>query len=261
MAGETHPHVAEREGDAYRRGVAARAARRGVAAGPGPGWQRADALERFSLGCRQRPRWLRAMAYAVLGAAPVLAMLPDHDGARRLLVDFVDRLGPPPDDACPWPEVRLAYDNARIPDALLAAGAALGDDDVVGRGGRLLEWLVGVQTAGGHLTPVPSGGSPSASVRPGFDQQPIEVAAIADAAQRAFGLGGEARWRRTVAMAAGWFDGLNDVGATMHDRASGGGYDGLTASGPNLNQGAESTIAWLLTSQRAPAVGCDRPSG
>ena len=231
-----------------------------VATGAGPGWQRAEALDRFSLGCRQRSRWLRSMSYATLGAAQVVTMLPDHEGARRVLVDFVERIGPPTDGVCPWPEDRLSYANARIPDALLAAGAALGDSEVVRHGSHLLDWLVGVQTVDGHLTPVPAGGSPVASVRSGFDQQPIEVAAIADAAARASALSGEVRWRGTLATAAAWFEGANDVGAAMHDPATGGGYDGLTVTGPNVNQGAESTIAWLLTSQLASTVGCERPS-
>lgn len=231
-----------------------------VATGAGPGWQRAEALDRFSLGCQQRSPWLRAMAYSALGAAQILAMLPDHDCARRLLVDFVDHVGPPTDGPCPWPEARLSYANARIADALLAAGAALGDSEIVRHGGRLLEWLVDVQTVDGHLSPVPSGGSPVAPVHPGFDQQPIEAAALADAAARAFILSGEDRSRRTLAMAAAWFEGANDVGAAMHDATTGGGYDGLTITGPNLNQGAESTVAWLLTSQLTGAIGSGRVS-
>ncbi|MHB1927927.1 MAG: glycosyltransferase [Acidimicrobiales bacterium] len=229
-----------------------------VVAGTGPAWQRAEALDRFSLGCRQRSRWLRPMAYAGLGAAQVLVMLPDHDAARRLLVDFVGMVGPPVAGVCPWPEDRLTYDNARIPDALLAAGAALGDGEVVRHGIELLDWLVRAQMVDGHLSPVPAGGSSVAAVRSGFDQQPIEVAGIADAAARAFTLSGEVRWCRALGMAARWFDGANDVGAAMHDPATGGGFDGLTATGPNINQGAESTLAWLLTRQLACRIGSER---
>lgn len=220
-----------------------------VGTGSGPGWQQVEALDRFSLGCRQRSPWLRSNAYAALGAAQVVTLFPDHEGARRLLVDFVAHVGPPTDAACPWPENRLTYANARIPDALLAAGAALGASEVVRRGSDLLDWLVESQMVDGHLSPVPSSGSPVTSVSSGFDQQPIEVAALADAAARALALTGEARWRSTLTVAAGWFEGANDLGAVMHDRSSGGGFDGLTAGGPNRNQGAESTLAWLLTRQ------------
>jgi hypothetical protein len=194
------------------------------------------------------------MAFAALGAAEVLSILPDHHDARRLLVDLVAAVGPLAPGTCPWPEDRLTYANARIPDALLAAGAALGDEAVVRHAITLLDWLVRRQTVDGHLSPVPAGGSPTMAVAVGFDQQPIEVAAIADASARALALSGDLGWRRTLASAAGWFDGVNDVGTPMHDPGTGGGYDGLTASGPNINQGAESTLAWLLTAQRASRI-------
>jgi hypothetical protein len=223
-----------------------------VATSCGPEWLRVEALDRFSLGCRQRSPWLRASAFAALGAAEVVTLLPDHTEARSLLVDFVRSVGWSEDGAWPWPEARLSYANARIPDALLAAGAALGAGEVVERGTALLDWLVRWQTIDDHLSPVPVGGTGSTPVTPGFDQQPIEIAALADAAARAFELSGEDRWSGIVERAVAWFDGANDVGTPMRDPGTGGGYDGLTATGPNLNQGAESTIAWLLTAQHAP---------
>ncbi|MEQ1701652.1 MAG: glycosyltransferase, partial [Ilumatobacteraceae bacterium] len=87
--------------------------------------------------------------------------------------------------------------------------------------------------------------------RPQFDQQPIEVAALADACWRAHALTGEQRWADAVLAAAAWFDGANDSGLVMADEASGGGYDGLHEHAVNLNQGAESTLALLSTRQRA----------
>ena len=108
--------------------------------------------------------------------------------------------------------------------------------------------------------------------RPAFDQQPIEVAALADACVRAARLTGGDRWPTGdpledidphafltgVERAVAWFLGENDGHATMWDVDSGGGYDGLRANGPNLNQGAESTLALISTFQHArdfaPAV-------
>lgn len=226
-----------------------------VAAGTGPSRQRTEALDRFSLGCRQRSPWLRSMAFAALGAAQVLSGYPGHRAARDLLSDLVVLLGAAPAGSCPWPEERLAYSNASIPDALIAAGAALGDADVVDHGITLLDWLVDRQTSSGRLSPVPVGGSPVGAVVSGFDQQPIEVAAIADAAARALAVSGDARWHLTLVSARAWFEGHNDVGVPMHDPLTGGGYDGLSASGPNLNQGAESTLAWLTTQQQDRTIG------
>jgi hypothetical protein len=88
-----------------------------------------------------------------------------------------------------------------------------------------------------------------------FDQKPIEVAAIADAAARAFELTGDAHWRQVVGQARDWFLGDNDSGAMMVDLATGAGFDGLERDGRNENRGAESTLAALSTFQHARAVG------
>ena len=81
------------------------------------------------------------------------------------------------------------------------------------------------------------------------DQQPIEVAALADACVTAAAVTGEACWDTAVRLAGAWFLGDNDAGTPMWDPATGGGYDGLTPQGPNLNQGAESTLALISTLQ------------
>jgi hypothetical protein len=103
----------------------------------------------------------------------------------------------------------------------------------------------------GHFSFTPVGGWAPGEDRPGFDQQPVEAAAFADACARAWDLTRTEKWRVMVRKAALWFLGDNDRGAVMYDRKTGGGYDGLTPTGANLNQGAESTIAALSTLQRA----------
>lgn len=85
--------------------------------------------------------------------------------------------------------------------------------------------------------------------RPGFDQQPIEVAALADACVQAHAVTGDDGWLNDVDRAIRWFDGDNDLGVAMFDPVTGGSYDGLTPTGPNLNQGAESTLALITTTQ------------
>lgn len=213
---------------------------------------RALALAHFDRGAQQRSPWPRAMAFSALGAAEVLAAYPAHQGALGLLEDAIDVVG------CggqtvrgpwPWPEPRLSYANAVIPDSLIAAGAALGRPDVVGAGLVLLAWLLEHETAGGHLSVTPVGGAGPGDKTPAFDQQPIEVAALADACARASRLTGYRRWDAGVALAVAWFLGDNDARCPMWDSDSGGGYDGLQADGPNLNQGAESTIALVSTLQ------------
>jgi hypothetical protein len=229
-----------------------------VVSGSGPSWQRSEALDRFCLSTQHRSPWPRAMAFAALGAAEVTSAIPDHQGARQLLVDSLAVLGRPrPSHMWPWPEDRLSYANASLPEALMAAGWALHDDKAVEDGLRLLSWLVELQSADGHLSLVPAGGWSPGEPQPGFDQQPIEAAALADACGRALAITGDSQWRVHLARCLGWFLGSNDSRTVMHDPETGGGYDGLEASGANLNQGAESTLAWLLTLQRSQTVSLD----
>ena len=214
---------------------------------------RALSLAAFSRSAARSSPWTRSMAFAALGAGDVLATDPTHAGARRLLADAITVIGPVPVAvAWPWPEPRLTYANAVLAEALVVAGHALGRSAVVTDGLRMLGWLLERETAPlGHCSPTPVGGSGPGDVGPGFDQQPIEVAAMADACARAFALTGDDRWMRGVEQTIDWFAGANDAATIMWDSVSGGGYDGLRADGANLNQGAESTLAMLATLQHA----------
>ena len=86
---------------------------------------------------------------------------------------------------------------------------------------------------------------------------------MADACARAHVVTGDDEWRRGVDLAIDWFAGDNDFGAVMWNAETNGGYDGLTPTGPNLNQGAESTLALIATLQHAPrpALMTSRVSG
>ena len=216
---------------------------------------RARALAAFDAGCVLRSPHRRAMAFAALGASEVLAVLPQHRGARALMTAVAIAVGRPAvDKVWPWPEPRLSYANAVLPEALLAAGAALDSPSLVADGLGLLRWLLDGQTRHGHLSVVPAGGRGPGEVGPAFDQQPIEVAALADACARAHLIAGRQLWAEGVQLAAAWFAGLNDSGTPMHDPATGGGFDGLERAGRNENQGAESTLALLSTLQQARSM-------
>lgn len=211
------------------------------------------ALTAFERGATWTSPWSRAAAFAALGAAEVRRAVPGHEVAERLLRDAVERIGRPGGSSTwPWPEARLSYANPVLAEALLAAGAALDEPQVVADGLSLLRWLLDVQTRGAHLSVVPtSGRGPADADAAGFDQQPIEVAALADACARAFDLTGDAKWSAAVELCAAWFSGENDSGTVMYDDVSGGGCDGLERGGRNENQGAESTLALLSTLQQA----------
>ena len=202
-----------------------------------------------------RSPWPHAMAFAALGAAPVLVDDPTHTGAASLLRHALTTIGNPPAGAWRWPLPRLTYANAAIAEAVIAAGVALASQEAIDRGLAMLEWLVGIQNRDGQLSVIGTDGLRSTDPtprdgKPMFDQQPIEVAAIADACWCAFQVTGDSRWAQGVAMANAWFDGVNDCGFVMFDEASGGGYDGLHADRVNLNEGAESTLAFISTRQR-----------
>jgi len=213
---------------------------------------RSPALAGFHVAVQQRSTHGRAMAYAALGAAEVLRVHPAESSACRVLADAITGIGPTgTDPAWPWPEPRLRYGNGTLAEALIVAGAALGDSTTLDRGLVLLKFLLRTETRDGHLSVTPVGGRGRDEVGPLYDQQPIEVAALADACVSAYRATDDPRWLVGVRLAWNWFLGQNDTGTPMFDAATGGGYDGLEAGGRNRNQGAESTLAMLSTAQHA----------
>ncbi|GAB4246501.1 MAG: glycosyltransferase family 4 protein [Thermoleophilia bacterium] len=193
----------------------------------------------------------RAWAFSLVGIDAYLEKFVGDSEAKRVSEHLAERLlhefalhGTPD---WPWPEDVLTYDNAKLPHALLAAGRILRRDDMVHTGLRSLEWLVALQTENGRFSPVGNRGwyargGPKAR----FDQQPLEAQALIDACIAAHGLTGEEKWVDVATLAFHWFLGQNDLNLSMCDLGTGGCYDGLQADGPNLNQGAESTLAWLI---------------
>jgi hypothetical protein len=210
------------------------------------------AVIQFERAAKARSPWPRAMAHAAVGAAEVLDFAPGNKAALRLLSDYAATVvSPQSAPEWPWPEPRLTYANAVLPEAMIAAGVVLENTDLKQRGLDLLEWLLDYETTDGHLSPTPVGGRGMDDSRPAFDQQPIEVASLADACARAADADPRAIWPEGVQSAAAWFLGDNDSGLPMWDPETGGGYDGLSADAVNLNQGAESTVSVISTLQHA----------
>lgn len=215
---------------------------------------RARAMRAFLRSATQHSVDVRAMAFAVPGAATVLRARPGSEAARRL-ISLGLAVIPQGTADWGWLEPRLRYGNGSLVDALLAAGQAIADDQLVDRALRRLDALVAIESRDGHLSVTGPGGRDAGDTAPQFDQQPIEVAAIADAAARAFELTRDPHWMRVVGQARDWFLGDNDSGTMMVDLATGAGFDGLERHGRNENRGAESTLAALSTFQHARAVG------
>ncbi|MER6004027.1 glycosyltransferase [Nonomuraea angiospora] len=215
-------------------------------------WIRKEALHAFTLGAEQRSPHPRAMAFAGLGAAEVLRASPDSTVAAALLMDAVEAIGAPSENpSWPWPQPSLTYANAALAEVIIAAGDLSDDRQLLSSGLRMLAWLCDIQTRHGRLSVVPVAGWRQDAPRSRYDQQPIEVAALADACATAGLVTADPAWQEKVRRSVAWFQGANDAGVPMWDPATGGGYDGLTEHGPNLNQGAESAIALISTMQHA----------
>lgn len=221
-------------------------------------WMRRESLAAFDRGARNRSEFVRANCFAALGAAEVVRAFPDHVPARALLAEVGSHTGSlVREGEWSWPEDRLKYSNAVMPETMIAAGVTMGDRALLDAGLGLLDWLWRAETLHGRLSVTPVGGRGPEDPKPSFDQQPIEVAALADACHRAFGVTGSEIWRRRVETCSAWFLGHNDSSTPMIDLRTGGGFDGLEPGGANLNQGAESTLAMVSTLQRSAEVARD----
>jgi hypothetical protein len=209
---------------------------------------RLRALALFDEASVLRSEHRRAVACAVLGAAELLSTDPAHTGARRLVsqaTPLLEERGS--SDTWPWPETRLSYANALLPEASLSAAIVNDDPHRASSALDQLRWLVERQTLDGHFSFTPVGGCDAASKPPMFDQQPIEAWATASACAKAFAYTRDHWWADAVQRAVAWFLGDNDVGVMVFDPITGGGFDGLQSNGVNRNEGAESGMAFVGT--------------
>jgi glycosyltransferase involved in cell wall biosynthesis len=172
-----------------------------------------------------------------------------------------------------WFEGELSYDNARLSHALIVSGRATGQEKVLLAGLETLQWLITQQTTErGHLRPIGSNGFyHRGGARANFDQQPIEAQATVAACLEAYRATADVQWYQHGQRAFDWFIGANDLGLELYVPETGGCRDGLHVDRVNGNQGAESTLAFLLslvdmrqaqdmlTSYKAPVAAVDYP--
>jgi hypothetical protein len=146
-----------------------------------------------------------------------------------------------------WAEDVLAYDNARLPQALIAAGMRLGDGELVSEGMRSLGWYESeLGIAGPWLQLIGHRGRRRGEPRQGDgDEQPLDAAALVEAEVEAFLATGNETHARHAVRAFEWFLGRNRLQRAVYDFATGGCHDGIGASSVNRNEGAESTLAYL----------------
>jgi hypothetical protein len=155
----------------------------------------------------------------------------------------------------PWPEPEMTYENALMPRAMIVAGHHLGLVTMTAVGLQVLNWLIEVQTApDGHLSPIGNGWWPHGGTKSQFDQQPIEATAILLAAEAALAVTAKPRYQVAMERAYAWFLSANDLRLRVADPMRGACSDGLTATGVNTNEGAESTLMWLLALEHIRAL-------
>jgi len=196
----------------------------------------------------------RSVAFAMLGACEVHALHPDNTKARAIIdrgAKFLISLWEKARSAgWDWFETGLAYDNARLAEALIRGGRVMAVPQVTGIGIAALDWLCDQQTGShGQFRPVGSEGFGRDGVTFPFDQQPIEAWATIDACAAALCVTGRTLWSERAEKAWCWFYGANDRREVLADAVTGRCRDGLTPRGINANVGAESVLAFHLAYQ------------
>ena len=195
----------------------------------------------------------RAWSFALLGIQEYLDCFPGDRDAQQLRSVLVNRLiqlyASNQSPQWNWFEDVLAYSNARLPQAVLRAGSRTGDDLVLSAGVEALDWLTSIQRCeeNGHFVPIGSQGFyRKAGERARFDQQPVEAGGAVSACLEAYRVTGNDRWRTEAWSAFNWFMGENDLRVPLYDPSTGGCRDGLHPERVNENQGAESTLSFLM---------------
>lgn len=194
----------------------------------------------------------RAWAYGLLGIDEYLRAFDGDSGVqtvRRCLVDSLVELHTKvstPD--WPWFETSLTYANARLAQAVIVSGSAMRSDEITQVGLRSLEWVAKLQTSEhDEFAPIGSEGFyERGGKKAEFDQQPVEASAMVSACLDAFRVTRQPVWAEHACRALDWFLGKNHLQRPLYDASTGGCRDGLHANRANENQGAESTLAFLL---------------
>jgi hypothetical protein len=195
----------------------------------------------------------RSWAFTLLGIHAYLRRLSGDRMANQMQELLARRLQDAfascATESWPWCEDIVSYDNAKLAHALILSGAAQGQQSAVDTGLKSLLWLADLHTSEeGYFRPIGSNGffrRDHDCAR--FDQQPIEAHSMLSAALEAYRVTEESIWYDQACRAFDWFLGWNDLGLELYSPNTGGCYDALHVDRANQNQGAESTLAFLLS--------------
>jgi hypothetical protein len=195
----------------------------------------------------------RAWAFTVLGMQEYLEWFPGDrtiQGYRNTLANrLLDIYERNATGTWKWFEKSLSYSNARLPQALILAGWHSRNKRMVAAGTEALQWLLAAQHRDDHEIFVPIGSNGvycEGGDRPRFDQQPVEACATISACIELYRLTQDDQWQTEASRIFGWFLGRNDLRISLYDVITGGCKDGLHPDRVNENQGAESTLSFLM---------------
>ena len=195
----------------------------------------------------------RASAFTLLGLDAYCAVVPDDRHAREIRRTLAERLmsslASVETPGWQWFEEGLAYDNARLSQALIVTGMATRTPGYVEAGLRSLRWLMTLQTTStGHFRPVGTASFGERLKPPlAFDQQPVEATATIAACLSAWRADDDAEWKTIATKVFAWFLGSNDLSVALVDPETGGCRDGLHPNRANENRGGESVVCYLLS--------------
>jgi len=195
----------------------------------------------------------RAWAYCIMGMQAYLDWFPGDrqiQGARNVLANrLLDIYERTHSGTWKWFEKSLSYANARLPQALILAGWRSGNQRMIEVGMDSLTWLAGEQHRGDEEIFVPIGSNGfyiEGNEKARFDQQPVEACATVSACLEVYKLTEEKQWLDEARRVFSWFLGRNDLQVPLYDATTGGCRDGLHPERVNENQGAESTLSFIM---------------
>jgi len=195
----------------------------------------------------------RAWAFCILGMQAYLDWFPGDraiQNARNILANrLLDIYERSHSETWRWFEKSLSYSNARLSQALILAGWRSDNQRMIEAGMDSLKWLVAEQHRDDKEIFVPIGSNGffiEGCNKARFDQQPVEACATVSACIEVYRLTEESYWFEEAQRVFRWFLGKNDLQVPLYDATTGGCKDGLHPDRINENEGAESTLSFLM---------------
>ncbi|MBU0662408.1 MAG: glycosyltransferase family 4 protein [Candidatus Diapherotrites archaeon] len=209
--------------------------------------ERAGKILENALGRGRNIKSPRAQAHAIMGISGAHSIAHGADEMRdALLESLLSKYDSVSDEGWKWFEPYLTYDNSKIPEALFES-LKYGGDSAREIAKESLSFLTETMFINGMLVPIGQEKWYIRGKKRGhYDQQPIEAAGMTAAYLSAYGSTGEKKYLANAHNSFDWFLGKNSANMEVYDEASGGCFDGITRNGVNANEGAESTVSYLL---------------